>query len=57
MHTHRFTFEAEVRELPPTPDQHGALWANYEHTGRARATCPCGHDTGMVPKGQLPALA
>lgn len=39
--------EAEVRETPP---ENG--WRCFERTGRARVTCPCGLDTGMVPVGR-----
>lgn len=36
---------AEIRQLPP---QDG--WATYEATGRACVTCPCGLNTGWIPR-------
>jgi len=44
MAQHNPHVEAETRELPPIDG-----WVRVEHTGRARATCPCGLDTGFIP--------
>jgi hypothetical protein len=41
---HALRFEKETRPLQPTPDG----YARYERTGRARATCTCGLDTGWI---------
>ncbi|MFJ9573583.1 hypothetical protein [Streptomyces bacillaris] len=41
---HQPSVQAETRDLPPVDG-----WRRVERTGRARATCPCGLDTGMVP--------
>lgn len=41
---HALRFEKETRPLQP--DAEG--WKRWEATGRARATCTCGLDTGWV---------
>lgn len=47
MAQHDPNVEAEIRETPPEDG-----WRCFERTGRARATCPCGLDTGYVPTAQ-----
>lgn len=44
---HVSNVQAEIRSLPP---ENG--WARAEHTGQARATCPCGLDTGLIATAQ-----
>lgn len=50
--THPANVQAETRDLPPADG-----WRQVEHTGRARATCPCGLDTGYVPTREAGAAA
>lgn len=40
---HHAYWNNELRPLPPEGD-----WARWEETGRARATCTCGLDTGWI---------
>lgn len=44
--------EAEIRDLPAEDG-----WRRCEQTGRARATCPCGLDTGFIPKQEAWGIA
>lgn len=45
---HRPIITAEIREMEPTSDG----WAQYEATGRVCVVCPCGLDSGFIPKEQ-----
>jgi hypothetical protein len=49
---HKPNVQAETRDLPPVDG-----WRRVEHTGRARATCPCGLDTQYIPTTQATAAA
>ena len=49
---HPFRVHTETRELPPANG-----WREVEATGQARATCPCGLDTGYIPVADAWATA
>ncbi|MCZ4611603.1 hypothetical protein O3S80_49245 [Streptomyces sp. Lzd4kr] len=49
---HRPHLITEIRELPP---QDG--YARYERTGRATVVCPCGLNTGWIPRLDASAQA
>ncbi|WP_328544589.1 hypothetical protein [Streptomyces europaeiscabiei] len=53
---HHLTVLNQIESQPGPPDDEGVRWVERRLTGKAIAVCPCGLNTGLVDRSDLPNL-
>ncbi|MDX2946805.1 hypothetical protein PV383_38400 [Streptomyces caniscabiei] len=53
---HYLTVLNQIESRPGPPDDEGVRWMVRRLTGKAIAVCPCGLNTGLVDRSDLPNL-
>ncbi|MDX3777746.1 hypothetical protein [Streptomyces europaeiscabiei] len=53
---HHLTVLNQIESLPGPPDGEGVRWVERRLTGKAIAVCPCGLNTGLIDRSDLPSV-
>jgi hypothetical protein len=53
---HHLTILNQIESRPGPADDEGIRWTERRPTGKAIALCPCGLNTGLVDRSELPNI-
>lgn len=54
--SHQLHVLNQIESRPGPPDDDGVRWMERRLTGKTIAVCPCGLNTGLVDRSELPSI-